>query len=144
MFVNYLSLFNPLCDSVIVDHGCLRTVRNGGSKSSVGDNTILYESGDVLATECSDVRTLDSGSCGDKSVTWCDFVVTVDSDGSIVYERMSSKVGTATGLVGISKSKIPVGLENGNEWQPYGKPWDCDFYLHQRAFPRTRGASMQL
>ena len=113
MFVNYLSLFNPLCDSVIVDHGCLRTVRNGGSKSSVGDNTILYESGDVLATECSDVRTLDSGSCGDKSMTWSYFVVSMDYDGLIEYMRMSLEDGTAEGSVGVSAFKILVELENG-------------------------------
>ena len=85
----------------------------------------------------SDVPTLDSGSSGDTSMTWSDFVVCVDKDGSIEYERMSSEGGTAEGSVGVSKSNILVELENGKAWQPLSEPWDCDFYLYQRALPRT-------
>ena len=64
-------------------------------------------------------------------------------DGSIDYERLSLEVRTAEGMVGISKSKIPVESENGKAWWPPGDPWDFDFYLHQRAFPGTWGAGME-
>ena len=80
---------------------------------------------------------LDSGSSGDKRVTSSDFVVSVDNYGSITYERISLEGGTAEGSVGVCESKIPVVLDNGKAWQPSSEPWDCDFYLHQRAFPRT-------
>ena len=76
-------------------------------------------------------------------MTPSDFVVSVHNDGSIEYERMASESGTTEGSFGVSKSKIPVRLENGKAWQPSCKPWDCDFYLHQRAFPGTWGAGMQ-
>ena len=56
---------------------------------------------------------------------------------------MSSEGCTADSLVGVSKSKIPVELENGKAWQASSKPWDCDFYLHQSALPGTWTASMQ-
>ena len=64
-------------------------------------------------TESSDVSMLDSGTSINNSVTWSDSVVSMDNDGSIEYERMSSEGGTTEGLVGVSKSKIPVELENG-------------------------------
>ena len=46
----------------------------------------------------------------------------MDNDGSMEYERMSSEGGTAEGSVGVSDSKIPVGLEHGKAWQPSGEP----------------------
>ena len=116
MFVHYFSLFAPSCDSVIVDDGCLSTVGNDSSECSVGKNTILRETGDASATESSDVPTLDSGSSGDKSVTWSDFVFSMDNDGSIAHERISSEAGTGEGLVGVSESKISVELENRKAW----------------------------
>ena len=67
----------------------------------------------------------------------------MDNDGSIEYERMSLEDGTAEGSVGVSESQIPMELENGKVWQPSREPWDCDFYLYQRAFHGTWGASMQ-
>ena len=76
-------------------------------------------------------------------MTRCDFVVKVNNDGLIMYARMSSEGGTAEGSVGVSKSKIPVELENGKAWQRSSEPWDCDFYLYQWDFPGTRGAGMQ-
>ena len=122
IFVDCFSPFASYCDSVIVHDGCLSTVGNNSSECSVGNNTILSETGDVSAIKFSDVPMLDSGSSGDKSVIWSDFVVSLDNDGSIEYERMSSEPGTAEGSVGVSKSKIPVELENGKGWQPSGKP----------------------
>ena len=122
MFVDYFSSFAPWCHTVIVDKGCQSTVGNDGFKCSVAKNTIVSETGDESAIECSDVHMLDSGSSGNKSVTWSDIVVCVHKDGSIEYERMSLEGGTAEGSIGVSKSKIPVGLENGKVWQPSGKP----------------------
>ena len=48
MFVNYFFLFAPWCNSVIVDDGWLSTVGNDGSECSVGENTVLSETGDGL------------------------------------------------------------------------------------------------
>ena len=56
---------------------------------------------------------------------------------------MSLEDGTAEDSAGVSKSKIPLAVDNGNVWQPAGELWDSDFYLHQRAFPRTWGTGMQ-
>ena len=94
-------------------------------------------------TKSFNVPALDSGSSSDKCVAWSNFVVNMDNDGLIEHERMSSEGGTAEGSVGVSESKIPVGLANGKAWQPSSEPWDCDFYLYQRAFPGTWGAGMQ-
>ena len=143
VFVYYLSPFAPWYDSVIVDDGCLSTVGNEGSKCSVGENTALNETGDASATMASNLTTLDFGFSDSKSMIWSDFVVCVDNDGLIEYERMSSEGGTAEGLVGVSKSKISMELENGKGWQPSNESWDCNFYLYQRAFPETWGAGMQ-
>ena len=132
-YAMFLDSFSPLVswyNSLIVDDSSLSTVGNDSSEYSVGNNTILSETGDVSVTESSDVSTLDSGSPGDKSVTWSNFVVTMDNDESIEYERMSSEAGTAESLVGVSESKIPVELENGKAWQHSCEPWDCDFYFH--------------
>ena len=49
-------------------------------------------------------------------MTRYDFVASVDRDGSIEYERMSSEDSTGEGLVGVSESKIPAELENGKVW----------------------------
>ena len=130
MFVDYFSPFAPWCDSVIKDHSYLSTVGNDGSGCSVSKNTIPSETREASATESSSVPALNTGSSGDKSVTWSDFVVSVDKDRSIDYERMSSESGTAEGLVVVSESKILVELENGKAWQPSSEPWDCDFYLY--------------
>ena len=143
MFVDYFSPFAPWCNSVIVDDSCLLPVGNDCSECSVGVNTILSETIDMSGTVCSDVPLRDSGSSGSKSITWSDFVVSVDNDGSIEYERMSAEGDTAPGSVGVSKSKILVELENGKAWQPSSKPWDCTLYLYQRAFPGTKGAGIQ-
>ena len=51
---------------------------------------------------------LDSVSSSYKTVIWSDFVISIDSDAWIAYERMSSEGGTAEGLVGVSKFQIPV------------------------------------
>ena len=91
----------------------------------------------MSATESSYVSALDSGSYSDKSATLSHFLVIVDNDGLIEYERMSSEGGTAECSVGVSESQIPVKLENGKAYQPSGWPWDCDFYLYWRTFPRT-------
>ena len=104
---------------------------------------MLSETGDMSVTESSYVLMLDFGSSSDKHVTWSDFIVSVDNDGTINYRRMSLEGGTAEGSVGVSEFKILVELENRKLWQPSDAPWDCDFYLHQRAFPGTWGASMQ-
>ena len=48
-----------------------------------------------------------------KHVTWSGFMVSMDNNWSIEYERMSSEYSTAEGSVGVSKSKILVKLENG-------------------------------
>ena len=100
--VDYLSLFAPCYDYVIIDDGCPSTVDNNGCEGSVGETTMLTEIGDAAATESSDVPTLDSRSSVNKSVNWSDFVGSVDIDGSIEHERMFSKVGSAVGLVGVS------------------------------------------
>ena len=48
MFVVYFSPFAPECYAIIVDDSCLSTVGIDGSKCSVGENTILRETGDAL------------------------------------------------------------------------------------------------
>ena len=73
--------------------------------------------------------TLDSVSFLDTSVTWFDFVISLDTDGSIQYQRMSLETGTAESWVSVSKSKIPVELENRKVWQPSSKPCDCTLFL---------------
>lgn len=97
------------------------TFGNDCSKCSVGENTIRSEKRDAFLIESSNVLILYSVSYSDKSVTWTDFVVSADNDGLIKYVRMSSQAGTAKGLVGASKSKILIQLENGTVWQPSGK-----------------------
>ena len=143
VLVNNFSLFASRSDSIVIDNSCLSTVDNDVSECSVSRNTVLSKTGDMSATESSDMPTLDSGSFGDKSVTLSDLVLSMDNDGSIEYERMSLEGITAVGLVGVSESKIPVELEHRKVWQPFSEPWDCDFYLYQRAFPRTWGAGIQ-
>ena len=76
-------------------------------------------------------------------MTWADFVVTVVHCESIDYKRMFLQDGTAEGLVDVSKSKIPVQLENKNVWQPSGDAQGCYFYRYKRAFPWTCGNSIQ-
>ena len=61
----------------------------------------------------------------------------MDNDRSIKYKRIFSECAIAVGFVAISKTKIPMELDNGKACQPFGKPWDYDFYLYQRAFPGT-------
>ena len=119
------------------------TVGNDGSECSVSENTVLSQTENTSVTDSSDVPTLDSESSSSKSVTWSDFVVSVDNDVSIEYERMSSEGGIVEGSVGVSESVIPVELENGKAWQPSCELWNCDFFLHQRAFAGTWGAGMQ-
>ena len=134
---------SPWCDSVIIDDGWLLTLVNNGSVYSVGENIVLSMTEDTSATESPDGPTLDSRSSVDKSLSWFDFVVSMDNDGSIECKRISSDGGTAEGLLGVVESKIPVELENGKVWQPSVESGDGDFYLHQRAFPRAWGAGMQ-
>ena len=122
IFVYYFSPFAPGCYFVIVDNGCQSTVGNDCYKCSVGENTILSETRDESATEAHDVPTVDSGSSSYKSVTWSDFMVRLDNDGSIESERMSSEGGTTEGSVDVSKFKILVELENGKARQPSGEP----------------------
>ena len=108
IFVDYFSPFAPMYDSIMVDDSCQSIVGNDTTKCSVGKNNILSKTRDASVTKSSNVPTMNSGCSVHKSVTWLDFVISVDSDGSIVYERMSPVVGTAEGSVGVSKSKIPV------------------------------------
>ena len=122
--------FTPYCDSFIKDDSCLSTVANAGPKCSVGEHTILSKTGDGSATKSFYVPTLDSATSDDKSVTWSDFVVSVDSERSIEYERMYVKSGTAKSLVGVSESKIPVELANEKVWQPCGVPCASNYYLY--------------
>ena len=100
-FIDYFPPFVPWCDSVIVDDACPSTVGNDVSVYSVGENTIVSETGDVFVTVSSDVATLDSASAGDKSVTRSDFAVSMNNDGSIEYDRISSEAGTAEGSSGV-------------------------------------------
>ena len=113
MFVDYFSPFPPWCDSVIKDSSCLSTVGNNSFECAFVKNTILSETGDESATQSSDIPTLDSGYSSDHSMTWSAFVVSMDSDALIKYERMSSENGTAEDLVVVFKLKITVKLENG-------------------------------
>ena len=135
MFVDNFSPFAPSCDSVIVDDGYPSTVGNDTSECSMAGNNTLCKIGDVSVTKSSNVPMLDSGSSSDESVTWYDFVLRMDNDELIEYERMSSEGGPADGSVGIYESKILLVLANGNVWQPSGQPWHCDFYLYHRPFP---------
>ena len=114
IFIDYLSLFTPWYNIIIVDNICLSTLVNDSSACSLCENTILSEIGDKSATKSSDVPALDSGSSHNKSLTSSNFVVCTYNDGSIEYGRMSSLGATAEGLVVVPKSKIPVVLENGN------------------------------
>ena len=112
MFVDYFSPFSPCCDSVIVDDGCLSTVGNNSSEYYICENTLLNETVDVSTPGSSYVPVLDSGSSGNTSVPWSDFVVSMDNHGSIEYERMFSEIGTGEGSVGVAESTIPVKSEN--------------------------------
>ena len=137
MVIDYFSSFTPWCDSVITNDCCQSTVSLDGSECAIGENTLLSTTADTSVTESSDVPMLDSGSSDNKNVSYSDFVVHVDNDGSVEYERMSSEGATATGSVGVSQSTILLEFDNRKTWQPSGVPWDCDFYLYQKAFPRT-------
>ena len=57
-----------------------------------------------------------SGSSSDKTMTWYDFVVTMDNDGSIEYKRISSESDNAEGSVGIFETKIILEFENEKGW----------------------------
>ena len=105
----------------MVHNSCLSTIGNDGFECSVGKNSILTETGDTSTTKSSDIPGLDSGSSSNKIVTWSEFVVSIDSACIIKYDGMSSEGGTAEGLVSVSKSKMPVELENGKVGQPSGK-----------------------
>ena len=118
MFVDYLSLFPPWCVLVIVDNGCASAFSNDGSQCSVGENTTLSETEDASVTESSNVLTLDAVSSDNTSMTWSKFVVSVEQDGSIEYDRISSEGGTAKDSVGVSEFEISVELENRKVWQP--------------------------
>ena len=54
-----------------------------------------------------------AGSAADKHGIGSDFIINVNDKGAIAYYRISSQVGTATVLVGVSQSKIPIQVENG-------------------------------
>ena len=45
--------------------------------------------------------------------------------------------GTTEGSVGVSKSKLPVKLQNEKGWQPSSESSNSDFCLYERAFPKT-------
>ena len=122
MFVNYFPPFAPWRDSAIKADSCLWTVGNDGYKCSLGKNTILSETGDASMPVSSNVATLDCGSSGDKSITWSDFVVSMNNDIAIGYARISIEGGTASSLVGVSESKLPVELESGKAWQASSEP----------------------
>ena len=81
-----------------------------------------HATGDVSATENSDIRALDSGSCDNVCEPWSNFVVILDHDGSLEYETMSSGSVSSEGSVSVSGSKIPVELENRGAWQPSCAP----------------------
>ena len=78
----------------------------------MGKNTIPRDRGDPSATKTSNVLMLNSGSSNDESMTWSDFVVSINNHRSIEYERMSSEDGTAEDSVRVSESMILVELEN--------------------------------
>ena len=102
IFVHYFSLFAPWCHSVVKDGSCLSTVGNDGYKCSVSTNTILSKRRHSFVTKSSNGPTQDSKSSDNKSVTCFDFVLTVDNDAKIVYERISSESGMAEVLVVVS------------------------------------------
>ena len=122
MFVNYFSPFVLWYNSIIKDTSCLSTVAKVGSTYSVNENTILSKTEDMSETESSSFPTLDSGSSNDKSITWSDFVVSMNNDIAIGYARISIEGGTASSLVGVSESKLPVELESGKAWQASSEP----------------------
>ena len=84
-------------------------------------NTLLSTIGDTFITVSFDVFMLDSESSNYKRLTWFNFVFSTKNYRYIEYKRMALEGGTAEGLVGISKSKIPVQLENGKVLQPSSK-----------------------
>ena len=112
-------------------------IDNDGSKCSVSENTILSAIKDVFVIMSSNILTLDLESSGYKSVMWSNFVVSMYNDGSMEYMRICSDSGTAEDPVCVCESEIPMSLENDKSWYTSSKPWDCDFYLSQRAFPET-------
>ena len=69
IFIDYLSLFTPWYNIIIVDNICLSTLVNDSSACSLSENTILSDTGDAYATESCDVPILDSGSSTYKSMT---------------------------------------------------------------------------
>lgn len=84
----------------------------------------------MSATDTCYDLTLHSESSVNNSVTWSDFVIRLDSDGLIEYERMPSQGGIIEGLVGVSEFKILVEMENRKVLQPSGLPKNCNFYLY--------------
>ena len=114
MIVDCFSLFTILYHSVILDGGGLFTVANNSSAGSVCENTVFSKTGDISAIESLIVPKVDLGSSCNKSVTWLDFVVSVDNNGSIKYQWMSLKGGTTQGVVGVTKSENLVELQNWN------------------------------
>ena len=98
---------------MIVDDSCPSTVGNDVYGCCVTGNTILSEIGNAFVTKSFNIPILDSRSSNNKCVTWSDFVVSINSAGSLESDMMSSGDGTAEGLVGICKSIIPVELDNG-------------------------------
>ena len=98
----------------------------------------------MSATDSFNICVMHSAFSSDKSVTWSNCVIGVDSNESIEYVKMPSKSSTVVCLVRVSVSNSPVEVESGKRWQAFSKPWDSDFYLYQKAFPETKCASMQL
>ena len=116
MSVDYFSSFATCCDSVINADCCLSNVANASSRCSTSEKTIVSERGDVSATESSDVPTMESGFSSDKSMTWFNYVISVNSDALIDYDRLSSEDYTAEDLIDVSKFEILVELHNGKVW----------------------------
>ena len=76
-------------------------------------DTIHSKIGNAPAIKFSHVLMLYSRTCSNKPVICSDFVVSMDSDGTIKYDRMLSEGGIAEGSVSVYKSKIPVALGHG-------------------------------
>ena len=80
---------------MIKDDSCLLSVSNDGGTCSVRRNISHNERENESASEFSHLSAVDSESFVNSNMIWSDFIVSVDNDGSIEYERMSFEGGTA-------------------------------------------------
>lgn len=104
MFVNHFSALAPSCNHVMKAYVCILTVCNDDSDSSIAEHTTGSMIEDTCIIESSNICIADSESTWQKSLTWLDFVVCVQSGGSTEYEKICLDLCTAEGSISVSES----------------------------------------